>query len=226
MNINSSQLCLRFIFILVTWKRLLITGPIAGIPFRSQAEYSRFFIIYLNVNCLLLWGLHNIWAMTQSNLTLLKQAGWYRLSGFEFSVAGQLFILNVTHTCLFVNVHHVSSPSSVEYLSMSGSAMLLDKNDPARNNTQHSAVSLHKFENTGAIQRNDAVLPHIGITTPLLSIERADWPKLHDMLKARDSNTWQRQFPVGFRSRVSGLLFLPWICYTSTLFSYRRPMRD
>ena len=26
-----------------------------------------------------------------------------------------------------------------------------------------------------------------GVTTHLLSIERADWPKLHDMFKARDA---------------------------------------
>ena len=30
----------------------------------------------------------------------------------------------------------------------------------------------------------------------LLSIEGVDWPKLHDMFKARDAKTWQREFPV------------------------------
>ena len=39
---------------------------------------------------------------------------------------------------------------------------------------------------------------HNVVTTHLLSIERADWPKLHDMFKARDANVWQREFPVGF----------------------------
>ena len=39
----------------------------------------------------------------------------------------------------------------------------------------------------------------------LLSIERADWPKLHNMFKARDANVWQREFPVGFPVEVSAL---------------------
>ena len=43
------------------------------------------------------------------------------------------------------------------------------------------------------------------VTTHLLSIERADWPKLHDMFKARDANLWQRGFPVGFPVEVSAL---------------------
>ena len=28
------------------------------------------------------------------------------------------------------------------------------------------------------------------VTTPLLSIERADWPKLHDVFKARGAEAW------------------------------------
>ena len=32
----------------------------------------------------------------------------------------------------------------------------------------------------------------------LLSIEGADWPKLHDMFKACDAKAWQREFLVGF----------------------------
>ena len=39
--------------------------------------------------------------------------------------------------------------------------------------------------------------------THLLSIGRADWPKLHDMFKASDANVWQREFPVGFPIEVS-----------------------
>ena len=41
------------------------------------------------------------------------------------------------------------------------------------------------------------------VTTHLFSIERADWPKLHDMFKARDANVWQRIFPVGYPVEVS-----------------------
>ena len=104
--------------------------------------------------------------------------------------------------------------------------MLLDKNNPARNNTQHSSVSLHKFENTGAIPHNDAVLPDIGITEQLLSIQRADWPKLHDMFKARDSNTWQRQFPVEFPVQCFCLEFVIHQRFSRRCCSYRRPMRD
>ena len=43
------------------------------------------------------------------------------------------------------------------------------------------------------------------MTTHLLSIERADWPKLHYMFKARDANAWQREFQVGFPVEVSAL---------------------
>ena len=43
------------------------------------------------------------------------------------------------------------------------------------------------------------------ITTHLLSIERANWPKLHDMFKAHDAIAWQREFPVGFPVEVSAL---------------------
>ena len=49
------------------------------------------------------------------------------------------------------------------------------------------------------------------VITHLLSIEGADWPKLHDTFKTRDAKTWQRKFPEGFR-----LGFMPWICYWST----------
>ena len=38
----------------------------------------------------------------------------------------------------------------------------------------------------------------IYLTMHLLSIQRTDWPKLHDMFKARDAKTWQRSFPLGF----------------------------
>ena len=43
------------------------------------------------------------------------------------------------------------------------------------------------------------------ITTHLLSIEWAHWPKLHDMFKARDAIAWQREFAVGFPVEVSAL---------------------
>ena len=36
-------------------------------------------------------------------------------------------------------------------------------------------------------------------------IERADWPKLHDIFKARDTNVWQHEFPVGFSVEISAL---------------------
>ena len=48
------------------------------------------------------------------------------------------------------------------------------------------------------------------LTTHLLPIERADWPKLHDMFKAREAEAWQREFPVVFSVRVcdSNLLLI------------------
>ena len=42
-------------------------------------------------------------------------------------------------------------------------------------------------------------------TTHLLSIEGADWPRLHNMFKARGVDTWQHEFPVGFPVEVSAL---------------------
>ena len=41
---------------------------------------------------------HTLWS---PDVTLLKPAGWYGLSGFEFSVAGQLCIQNVMNAYLF-----------------------------------------------------------------------------------------------------------------------------
>ena len=46
------------------------------------------------------------------------------------------------------------------------------------------------------------------LTKHLFSIERADWPMLHDMFKACDANVWQREFPVGFPVEVSDLNLL------------------
>ena len=43
------------------------------------------------------------------------------------------------------------------------------------------------------------------LTTHLLSIERADWPKLHVMFKADDANTWQHEFTVEFTVEVCAL---------------------
>ena len=40
------------------------------------------------------------------------------------------------------------------------------------------------------------LLQVVTLTMHLLSIEHADWPKLHDMFKSRDANVWQREFPV------------------------------
>ena len=39
----------------------------------------------------------------------------------------------------------------------------------------------------------------------MLSVERANSPKFHDMFKARDAKVWQREFPVGFPVEVSAL---------------------
>ena len=47
--------------------------------------------------------------------------------------------------------------------------------------------------------------PLDGIALHLLSLERADWPKLHGMFKALDAIVWQREFPVGFSVEVSAL---------------------
>ena len=40
------------------------------------------------------------------DVTLLTQAGWYGLSGFEFPVAGHLCDKNVTHACLFAKFYN------------------------------------------------------------------------------------------------------------------------
>ena len=50
------------------------------------------------------------------------------------------------------------------------------------------------------------------LTTHLLSIEHADWPKLHDIFKACDVNTSQ------FQMGEIRLESVPWICSSSKLF--------
>ena len=42
----------------------------------------------------------------------------------------------------------------------------------------------------------------------LLSIERTDWPKLHDMFKACENNTWQCEFHAGVPVEVCALNLL------------------
>ena len=59
--------------------------------------------------------------------------------------------------------------------------------------------------NSLTISYRTGVTAVLHLTTHLLSIERTDWPKLHDMFKARDANVWQREFPVGFPVEVSAL---------------------
>ena len=60
---------------------------------------------------------------------------------------------------------------------------------------------------------------HGSFNQHLLSNERADWPKLHDIFKARDAKTWKREFPVWFPFKVcaSNLLSInissPCCCY-------------
>ena len=46
------------------------------------------------------------------------------------------------------------------------------------------------------------------LTTHLISIKRADWPKLHDMSKTRDCKAWQRKFPVGYPVTICALNLL------------------
>ena len=60
------------------------------------------------------------------------------------------------------------------------------------------------------------------ITTHLLSIERADWPKLHDMFKAGDVKAWQREFPAGFTVTVwaSNLLLIKEVFSLEKLHSH------
>ena len=49
---------------------------------------------------------------------------------------------------------------------------------------------------------------HHTVTTHLLSIERADWPKQSDLFKASDAKTWKRKFSIGFPVRVCALNLL------------------
>ena len=56
-----------------------------------------------------------------------------------------------------------------------------------------------------SIARSLAWMTLSSLNHPPASIEWADWPKLHDMLKACDANVWQREFPVGFPVEVSAL---------------------
>ena len=56
------------------------------------------------------------------------------------------------------------------------------------------------------------------LTTHLLSIEPAEWPKLREMFKAHDINTWQRAFPIGFPVEVCALNSLFFNIFMMILF--------
>ena len=67
------------------------------------------------------------------DVTLLTQAGRYGPSTFEFLVAGQLCVPNVTHASLFTNVqplYNTFISPAIWKSPRSRSAVLLDKNDP------------------------------------------------------------------------------------------------
>ena len=82
------------------------------------------------------------------------------------------------------------------------------------NNEMHKACAIpfncakwsdelqRRYQSVHAIPFTNIELP---VTTNLLSIERADWLKLHDMFKVRDAKCRQRLFPVGFPFRVRAL---------------------
>ena len=53
--------------------------------------------------------------------------------------------------------------------------------------------SLQKFYGTTDVDNKMAINVY-NVTTHLLSIERADWPKLREVFKARDAKTWQNTF--------------------------------
>ena len=57
------------------------------------------------------------------DVTLLTQAGWYGLSGFEFPVAGQLCVQNVSHACLFAKCTIHLTPQHIGLLTPCGSAL-------------------------------------------------------------------------------------------------------
>ena len=61
--------------------------------------------------------------------------------------------------------------------------------------------------------KSDGHIWGLGSTVHLLSMERADWPKLHDMFKAWDAKARQREFPVGFPVRVCD-----WNLFLITIF--------
>ena len=67
------------------------------------------------------------------------------------AVAGQLCVQNITQTCLFAKcttpVQYISSPSPVENIPRSGSAVLLDKNDPVCFSiVQKWCYQMHEFQ--------------------------------------------------------------------------------
>ena len=66
----------------------------------------------------------------------------------------------------------------------------------------------------------------MGLTTHLLSIERADWSKQPEVFKARDAKIRKREFPVGFP--VLTLCFELVIHQHFSRFCglYRKQMRD
>ena len=62
----------------------------------------------------------------------------------------------------------------------------------------------------------------------MLSIERADGPKLHDMFKTPGANTWQREFAVGFPLEVCALNSLSINIFHDAVahIEYRKQMLD
>ena len=81
------------------------------------------------------------------------------------------------------------------------------------------------FFNYGACSSGHCVAT-VCLTTHLLSIERADWPKLHDVFKARDAKAWQREFPVGIPVKTLCFKFIIHQSFSRFCCLYRKQMRD
>ena len=58
------------------------------------------------------------------------------------------------------------------------------------------------------------------VTTHLLSIERADWPKPHDMFKSRDANVWQREHDAVARLESRCVIKAKHVCWSVNSFDF------
>ena len=140
----------------------------------------------------------------------MGKLGYYNGCWCPGSLCHQEFLqLNLQHMIFFINItgcsHHKRPGPHFNISNKTSDCKSWTYSYRFKIRQVPTAETAAKFHNDWKNLNIDLKPLSQHLTTHLLSTERADWPKLHNMFKAHDANVWQREFPVGFPVEVSAL---------------------